>query len=392
MNEMGLTSIDVKKANRSRVYQNIYQRKTTSKLQIVQDLRLGLSTVTTNLTILEEDGLISREGFFASTGGRKAQAIQIRPDYRVSVGVGILKGMYHVTVVDLYGDALCMETVQTPYRNTPEYYKQVADSVLQYVREKGYADEQVLGVSIATQGITSPDHKEVTYGNILKNTGMKAADFAAFLPWPCSLEHDSRSAAALELWNHPELDSAIVILLNQNLGGAVITEHRIHQGTDMHSGTIEHICVNQDGPLCYCGKRGCLETYCSADALKASAGMSIKEFFAVLGRRKKEESGNAVIGADEDTVRRAEQVWEDFLSHLAFAMRNLTMVVDAPFILSGYLTPYITEEDIRFLSGKINAASPFPMEKDRILVGVHGESTPAIGAALYYIRRFLKSV
>ena len=52
------------------------------------------------------------------------------------------------------------------------------------------------------------------------------------------LEHDSKSAAFLELWNHPELDSAVVFLLNRNLGGAIITNHQIHQGRSMHSGDV----------------------------------------------------------------------------------------------------------------------------------------------------------
>ena len=80
---------------------------------------------------------------------------------------------------------------------------------------------KILGVSIATQGITSPDNTTVIYGNIMNNTGMRLKDFSRHLPYPCHLEHDSKSAAFLELWNHPELDSAVVLLLNRNLGGAL---------------------------------------------------------------------------------------------------------------------------------------------------------------------------
>ena len=93
----------------------------------------------------------------------------------------------------------------------------------------------------------------------MNNAGMKLDDFSRYLPYPCYLEHDSKSAAFLELWNHPELDSAVIILLNRNLGGGIITNHQIHQGISMHSGTLEHMCINPDGPLCYCGSRGCLE-------------------------------------------------------------------------------------------------------------------------------------
>lgn len=42
MSEKGLTNISVKKINRSKVYQYIYRKKITSKLQIVQDLQMGL--------------------------------------------------------------------------------------------------------------------------------------------------------------------------------------------------------------------------------------------------------------------------------------------------------------------------------------------------------------
>ena len=50
----------------------------------------------------------------------------------------------------------------------------------------------------------------------------------------------------------------------------------------MHSGVIEHMCINPDGPLCYCGNHGCLETYCSANALVHSTGLAAKEFFPLL--------------------------------------------------------------------------------------------------------------
>ena len=55
MKEKGMTTITLKKINREKVYQYIYQQKETSKLQIVQDLQMGLSTVSQNLNELEND-------------------------------------------------------------------------------------------------------------------------------------------------------------------------------------------------------------------------------------------------------------------------------------------------------------------------------------------------
>ena len=377
MSEKGLTTIALKKINRSKIYQYIYRSKLTSKLQIVQDLQMGLSTVSQNLNLLENEGLIEKNGYFDSTGGRKANAIQIVSDFKISIGVGILKNMFHITAIDLYGNTICTDTIPLTYSNTAAYYQQLTDKVKDFIEKKQYPEDKILGVSIATQGITSPDNTTVIYGNIMNNTGMRLKDFSRHLPYPCHLEHDSKSAAFLELWNHPELDSAVVFLLNRNLGGAIITNHQIHQGCSMHSGTIEHICINPDGPLCYCGNRGCLETYCSANSLEQASGMTIKEFFPLLREKKSP---------------RLIQIWEDYLNHLAFAMKNLNLVIDAPIIISGYLAPYFTEEDTDYLLRQINSMTPFELEEEQLLVGTHGQYTPAIGAALFYVEEFIQSV
>ena len=377
MSEKGLTTIALKKINRSKIYQYIYRSKLTSKLQIVQDLQMGLSTVSQNLNLLENEGLIEKNGYFDSTGGRKANAIQIVSDFRISIGVGILKNMFHITAIDLYGNTVYTDTIPLTYSNTAAYYQQITDKVKDFIDKKQYPENKILGVSIATQGITSPDNTTVIYGNIMNNTGMRLKDFSRHLPYPCHLEHDSKSAAFLELWNHPELDSAVVLLLNRNLGGAIITNHQIHQGCSMHSGTIEHICVNPDGPLCYCGNRGCLETYCSANSLGQASGMTIKEFFPLLREKKSPQ---------------LIQIWEDYLKHLAFAMKNLNLVIDAPIIISGYLAPYFTEEDTDYLLEQINSMTPFELEEEQLLVGTHGQYTPAIGAALFYVKEFIHSV
>lgn len=377
MSEKGLTTIALKKINRSKIYQYIYRSKLTSKLQIVQDLQMGLSTVSQNLNLLENEGLIEKNGYFDSTGGRKANAIQIVSDFRISIGVGILKNMFHITAIDLYGNTVYTDTIPLTYSNTAAYYQQITDKVKDFIDKNQYLEDKILGVSIATQGITSPDNTTVIYGNIMNNTGMRLKDFSRHLPYPCHLEHDSKSAAFLELWNHPELDSAVVFLLNRNLGGAIITNHQIHQGRSMHSGTIEHICINPDGPLCYCGNRGCLETYCSANSLEQASGMTIKEFFPLLREKKSPQ---------------LIQIWEDYLKHLAFAMKNLNLVIDAPIIISGYLAPYFTEDDTDYLLRQINSMTPFELKEEQILVGTHGQYTPAIGAALFYVKEFIQSV
>ena len=61
-----------------------------------------------------------------------------------------------------------------------------------------------------------------------------------------------------------------------------MTNRHVHNGLQMRSGIIEHLSLDKNGPLCYCGSRGCLETYCSMHALIEQTQMEIPYFFEKL--------------------------------------------------------------------------------------------------------------
>jgi N-acetylglucosamine repressor len=375
MKNRGINSLNVKMINRNKVYNFIHNEISTSKLQIARNLQMGISTVSQNIKALEEDGLIERNGSFDSTGGRRADIIQIVRTARVSIGVGILKKSVFIVAVDLYGEVIHSVTLNLPYKTTRDYYKTIGDKVDEFIRENQIKPDSILGASIATQGIISSDGQSVSYGVIMDNYEMKLSRFSEFIPYPCRLEHDCKAAAYLEMWKNKEIDNAAVLLLNRNLGGSLIINRRIFKGAHMHGGAIEHLCINKDGPLCYCGSRGCLETYCSANTIENSSGMDIQSFFDNLRKG----------------VNSCIQIWSDYLDKLAFAIRNLSILIDGYIIISGYLAPFFNEDDISYILHATNSP-PFPIERNQILVGTYGQYTPAAGAALYYLDEFLGSV
>ncbi len=376
MSTTGMTTIQVGKINKNRIYSFLYQQRRTCKMDIVQGLQIGLSTVNQNLKRMEDEGLICRNGHFQSTGGRKADALEIVPDARISIGIALLRNMIHMVSIDLYGDPLHTKTVSLDYQNTPQYYETLATAVRQFIQQQGYPDHAILGVSIATQGITSADGLRVTYGVIMDNEAMTVDCFTPYIPYPCRLIHDSKAAAHLELWRNPQLGDGVVLLLNQNMGGALISGGAILQGQEMRSGLIEHLTLHQGGGLCYCGKRGCLETYCSANSLLQSAGLPLPDFF----HRVREGDG------------RCTTIWQEYLSDLGQAIANLSVILDGQFVLSGYLTTYLIPSDLEFLLEQVNRRTPFPLAPDRFLVGESGQYTPAMGGALYYIKAFLAEI
>lgn len=377
MSNSGMTTIEVKRINRRKVYQMIYEKRSISKQELAQELHMGLTTVTQNLKALEEDGWIHRTGYYESTGGRKAQAIEIVPNARTAIGAFILKRSILLVAVDLYGNIMEQKTVAEPFSATETYFQFLGKEIMRFSNHVESNPDKISGVGIAIQGILSPDRSKIQYGKLLQHTGWNIADLTRYIPYPCVTEHDSKAAAFAEIWNQPQFSDAVVFLLNKNLGSALVIHGEVHQGKSMHSGTIEHMCVVPDGKPCYCGGKGCLETYCSAESLQNQIqGNSFAAFFQSV--RTCEPSSNAI--------------WNAYLSHLAAAIRNVNTVIDSDVILSGFLVPYFTEADLKFLKQKITAL-PFFAERDiKIQLGKHDEFAPAIGAALPFVKRTIEEI
>jgi glucokinase len=85
------------------------------------------------------------------------------------------------------------------------------------------------------------------------------------LPWPLVLENDANLFALGEHWlgagqGHQHL---LGITLGTGVGGGLILNGLIWQGTEGTSGEIGHVTVEPEGVKCNCGNRGCLETVAS---------------------------------------------------------------------------------------------------------------------------------
>ncbi|MFI3201511.1 MAG: ROK family transcriptional regulator [Eubacteriales bacterium] len=376
MNHRGMTTMEVKKINKGKVYHFIYQERTTSKQHIAKGLQMGLSTVTQNLKLLEEDGLIQKNGFYDSTGGRKADAIEIIANARLSIGIALLQDFIEIVATDLYGTLMVGKTYPLQYEDEDYYYERFAYHLHHFLKENKWTSTQILGVSIATQGIIAKEGTHVDYGVLIGNHKMHLDKFTTHFSYPCRLEHDSKATANLELWHHQTIQDAIVIILNRNLGGAIITNGTVQNGLHMRSGSIEHLCINQNGPQCYCGRKGCLEMYCSANSLQHLSQKSITGFFHHL------RSG------DPETCL----LWQNYLQTLAFAIRNLSTIINGKFIISGFLAPYFTVEDILFLLTAINEQVTFPLDSTDIILSTNGEYAQARGTSLSYIQSFLANI
>ena len=370
-----ITPGEIKKVNRRQIYRYIYDHEKVSQQDISYALHLSRPTVAANLTELEEDGLIFKDGQQdLDQIGRKAAAYSIDSQYRVAIGVELTSREVKIIGVDLYGSKIERTVHKLVFSKTESYYKKVCEYIQDFISTMKFKEEQILGIGFAMQGLVSEDGTTVLYGAILDCTGLTVSVFEKYLKYPCLFVHDPDGAALSEIWHSPELTSAIYLSLSSHLGGSIISERQVKPGKHGHSATFEHIMVVPNGKKCYCGRYGCAETILSMKSLLE--GEEADDFFNLVR-----------TGEAEHTQR-----WMKFLKRLAIMIGNLHLVVDADFILGGHLAPYLNETDIHYLYEEIRKLTPFYDTDDYIRISKLPSHNITIGAALKFIIGFLEDI
>lgn len=367
--------IDIKKMNYSDVYHYIYHNDNSSKQAIAAALGMSLPTITQHLNTLLAENLIVKCGQLHSKIGRKATAYSVVPTARISIGIEILEEYFVIIGINLKGEAIGKRVVDLSFTRNERYYSEVCQEIADFIEAENYAPESILGIGFGIQGLVSADGKEVIYGQILDCTGLRMDDFGKHLDYPCRFVHDVECAALVDLWKNQDISDAFYLSLGYHLGGKIIIQGEFHSGFSGISGIVEHMTLVPDGKECYCGKKGCVEAYCSVEALLRD-GETLDKFFE-----------NKALNNKEYVQR-----FDTYLDNLAIAINNIHMLINVPVILGGHLSPYLEDADLTVLFNKVCSISAFPEEEMYISLGSREKNAIAIGAGLPFIKAYLHAV
>lgn len=367
-----ITPGQISQNNLKLIYQYIYTNGPVSQQDIAFQLRLSRPTIKAKIGELESRGLIRKAGQIASElAGRKAAAYSIDPEYRFAIGVEILKKQVKLLRVDLSGASSHRTVIDLPYENSDLYIQALCAEINHFIESLPSGDDQILGIGISFPGLVNTDATEILYGKILDCTGLSISAFRNHLSYPCRFLHDADAAADSELWASPELKDFVYLNISIHLGASMIYNRKIIPGRHGYSATIEHVQIDPNGKTCYCGKRGCTETFCSLSALLD--GDDEESFFEKLR------------AGDDDAGER----WKKYLHYTALVINNMHLLYDTTFVLGGYLAAHLVEEDIQQIYDEISRMTPFPEVRDYIRISKMPKHSITIGAALPYIRNFL---
>lgn len=380
------SNIEVKKINRNRIFRYLNKCKRVSKPDISAELGISMPTVLQNINELIKQGLVQEVGEFESTGGRKATAIApVRNSY-YALGIDITQNHIGLVLTDLSGDVLKHKRVYKPFVNNREYYKEMAEIALEFKSSEIDSDKEFLGVGISIPGIVDTRSNKILFSHALKFANIESDRFSEFIPYPCILINDANAAGFAEMYHYDKCFNAVYLSLSNSVGGAIIVERqsylsdspfadKLYLGDNLRGGEFGHMTLIPDGNKCYCGKRGCLDVYCSAKTLSKHSDEKLEKFFEEM------ENGNEEL----------REIWNQYISYLAIEVNNLRMIFDCSVIIGGYVGSYI-ESYISRLKEEVEILNTFEVDASYIKPCRYRVEASALGAALQHIEGFICTV
>lgn len=369
------TNIEVKKNNRNRVFRYICKCKTVSNPDIAYELKMSLPTVTQITKELISRGLVEEKGELESTGGRRAKALSAAVHAKQAVGLDITKNHISLVLTDLSGEILKYVRIFLPYAHEETYYRKVNREIDNFLEERNVNRSRILGIGISFPGIIDLGRKMITYSHVLGIRMVSFDSVSCFFENPCIFLNDANAGAYAEGISSGDEERFFYLSLSNTVGGAVFDCNRLIQGNHYRCGEVGHMTVIPDGKLCYCGKKGCLDAYCSALNLSDTANGKLEHFF----ERLKEK--------DHATV----EIWDSYTSVLAVALNNIRMVLDCDIVLGGYVGsyagPYLPD-----IWRKVSERNTFKEDQQFVKCCKYQVGAAALGAALEVIENFVKEI
>lgn len=372
------TTSGIRGRTRRAIYDFVRQQGMATKNDIAAALGISLPTVSKYLSHFRQTGLL-REGAKLSSGaqgGRSPIAYTCVADGRLAVGVDVTRDHVTCLVVNLERNVSFERHTERDFERSESYFAFVGGQVEETVAAAGVDRDRILGVGVAVPGLISETTGRVTYGRVIDNYGITAADFGRHIAFPTRLVHDSDAAGLAEFWLARGVENAFYVSLSKSVGGSVLMTGGIYRGDGEYAGEIGHVTLHEGGLRCYCGQNGCVDPYCNADVLARHADGSLADFFDRLAQ------------GDRDLA----EVWDRYTSDLARAIHNIRVLFGCTVILGGDVGVHI-HPHLGYLREKVDRLSFLSSNSELFLFSCDYTTYPvATGAALYLVDEFLQEL
>lgn len=328
---------DVRATNLAVVLRYVRENAPCSRADIAANTGLNKATVSSLVADLIDRRLVRETGLTENRVGRPATMLVLDGSPYAAIGVEINVDYVSAVATDLAGERLlAWRRSFSAGDSVNQGVANVAAIVRRVINRMAKEERQVLGLAVAVPGLVDVQGTV----RLAPNLGWRDADIGGDLAkalrdpgFSIQVDNDANLAALAEQrFGGRAGASDLVYLTGQmGVGAGVILDGRLRRGSLGYSGELGHVQLDPEGPVCRCGRRGCLEAMAGIGAVLRRADPSPAEIEIEL-----EEVVRSAKAGEPETLATLAAVGEGLGRGVSIIANLLNPRV---VILGGYYVP-----------------------------------------------------
>jgi glucokinase-like ROK family protein len=265
----------IRAINRSAVLNVIRAGGAVSRTAIVRQTGLGLATVSQITADFIQEGLVYEKAAGSSTGGRPPILLALKRDAAFAVGLKLTE--QHISAALTNIEATVLHTLTLPVTGMDVVERAVAalaQGVEQIMDQASLSLQRLTGVGVGLAGVIDAELGVCRYSPILHWRDVQLQKLLEHkIGLPVHIDNDVNTLTMAQKWfgAGQDVDDFLVVTVGRGVGLGIVANGQFYRGARGGGGEFGHTVLDPDGPLCNCGRRGCLEAYVADPALLRQA-------------------------------------------------------------------------------------------------------------------------
>ncbi len=277
------TSDTVRNINRRIILDLIRTRQPVSRADLARISGLQRSTISLITEQLLTEQWITQGALGHLPRGRKPRFLHLNVERAGIIGVNVRPTSTTIALADLNAQFIAHESFPTD-ADANVFIKDLTERLRAFI--KLYPQIYLEGVGVSIPGRVDSISKKIVFA---PNLGWRDVDLQTPLEsateLPVEIENAANACALAEIWFDKRSDGIqdlIAVTVSEGIGTGIISNGQLVRGANGVAGEFGHVSIEEFGPLCKCGNRGCWEVFASNTAaineyVQAAAGSNSKK-------------------------------------------------------------------------------------------------------------------
>jgi glucokinase-like ROK family protein len=381
------------------IIKQLYFDKALSCPEMSDLFSKSIPAISKAINELVAEGMVVEQGHAPSSGGRRAQTYSLKPDAMYILAVAMDQLSTRMQLFDLLNKPVAKQlNITLELANNPTSLTSLASHINSYIASTGIDPDKIIGIGIGMPGFVNVK-KGINYSYLESGEQTLTEYLMQETGIPAYIDNDSSLVALSEqkFGITRSQDNVMVINLGWGIGLGMIVGGQIFRGNNGFAGELSHIPIMEEGALCMCGKRGCLEAEASmlVVAKKAKQGISQGRVstLEIMKDASPEKMGDAMFEA----AGNGDQFAIDLLSEAGYkigkALATLIHIMNPETIILSGRGAKVGKILLAPIQQAINKyCIPRLAASTNVLISELGHDSQIIGAAVLVMENFDREI